>query len=321
MQRGKLPVFMLAFGIGVCCPGVGSAQVPFAGDRGGPQPVKAIAFDGQRAMKYLRQICAIGPRISGSKQMRQQQELLKRHFALLGFQVRLQPFNAQQRSQKAPVGMANLIASWRPELPRRVILCCHYDTRPIADQERDPRNWRKPFLSANDGGSGVAFLMEFGHHMKNLPLKVGVDFVFFDGEEYIFDPDRDRYFFGSRHFAEQWRKQGRRPQYVAAILLDMIAGKNPRFPAEGYSYYRARPLLLQLWQIAAQQRCMAFQMRVGDHVRDDHLALQQVGIPAIDIIDFSYPHWHKLSDTPENCSPDGMIQVARVLSIWLPLVR
>ncbi len=84
--------------------------------------------------------------------------------------------------------MTNLIVSFFPDRERRVILCSHYDTRPIADQEPDPRKWREPFLSANDGGSGVAFLMELGNQMKDLPTKVGVDFVFFDGEEYIFDP-------------------------------------------------------------------------------------------------------------------------------------
>ena len=52
--------------------------------------------------------------------------------------------------------MANMIVSWNPDRQRRVILCSHYDTRPIADQEPDARNWRKPFVSANDGGSGVA---------------------------------------------------------------------------------------------------------------------------------------------------------------------
>ncbi|MFO0968336.1 MAG: M28 family peptidase [Gemmataceae bacterium] len=82
--------------------------------------------------------------------------------------------------------MTNIIVSFRSEKKRRVILCSHYDTRPIADQEPNPRDWR-PFLSANDGGSGVAFLMEMAHHLKDLKTSVGVDLVFFDGEEYIFD--------------------------------------------------------------------------------------------------------------------------------------
>jgi glutaminyl-peptide cyclotransferase len=42
-----------------------------------------------------------------------------------------------------------------------------------------------------------------------------------------------------------------------------------------------------------------------------------VGIPTVDIINFEYPHWHRLSDTPENCSAAPLAQVAKVLSLWI----
>ena len=101
-----------------------------------------------------------------------------------------------------------MIVSFFPDKKRRVILCSHYDTRPIADQEPDARDSRKPFVSANDGGSGVAMLMELGNHMKDLKTNVGVDFVLFDGEEYTGEtkgPNKDEYFIGSKHFAKTWR--------------------------------------------------------------------------------------------------------------------
>src|ERR1019366_2388932 len=117
---------------------------------------KPVAFDGKRAMKYLETICAIGPRISGTKSMRQQQDLIKKHFEDLGAKVLFQNFEATQNSVRGKIPMTNIIVSFQPDKKRRVILCSHYDTRPIADQEKDERDWRKPFLSANDGGSGVA---------------------------------------------------------------------------------------------------------------------------------------------------------------------
>ena len=42
--------------------------------------------------------------------------------------------------------------------------------------------------------------MELAHHLKDLETAVGVDFVFFDGEEFIHEKN-DEYFFGSLHFA------------------------------------------------------------------------------------------------------------------------
>jgi glutaminyl-peptide cyclotransferase len=294
-------------------------RTQFAQDRAAQPPpeVKLIDFDGKRAMGYLETICAIGPRMSGSRGMKRQQDVIDKHFRDLGLTVEMQSFTVKQASQREEVKMANMIVSIHPERKRRIILCSHYDTRPIADQEEDPRKWREPFVSANDGGSGVAFLMELGHHLPKLTTPAGIDLVFFDGEEYIFERNRDEYFFGSKHFAQAWRKQKDRPDYAAAVLFDMIAGKDPKFPVEGYSWVKARELCLNLWGIAGELKCGAFQERIGDRVLDDHLALQNAGIDAIDIIDFDYPHWHKLSDTPENCSAEGMIQVAKVIGVWL----
>lgn len=293
----------------------------FASDREGPDVGGAVAFDGARAMKYLKAICDIGPRMSGTEGMDKQQALIKKHFEDLGYKVIEQKFNAKQISKPAPIEMTNLIISFFPEKKRRVILCCHYDTRPIADQEPDPRKWREPFVSANDGGSGVAFLMELAHHMKDLKTNVGVDFVIFDGEEYIFEPRRDEYFFGSKYFAQSWKKGKVGPDYVGAVLLDMIAGKNAQFPVEGYSFSRAKTLAVTLWNIADELKVKRFVHSVGSNVMDDHLALLNVGIPAVDIIDFDYPHWHKLGDTPANCAPEPMIDVARVLNVWLQTVK
>jgi hypothetical protein len=213
--------------------------------------------------------------------------------------------------------MANLIISWHPQAQRRVILCSHYDTRPIADQEENIRKWHEPFVSANDGGSGVALLMELANHMKELKTIVGVDFVLFDGEEYIFEPRRDKFFLGSDHFGRTYQRDKPKHRYVAAVLLDMIAGKNLHIPVEQNSWFQARQLVEDLWTTAAELKCEAFENRIGASVQDDHLALNRAGIPAVDLIDFDYPHWHRLSDVPANCSAESMAQVAKVLSVWL----
>ncbi len=281
---------------------------------GGPKPA---AFDSKRAMGYLEAICALGPRMSGTPAMRKQIAMIRKHFEGLGAKVEEQTFSAKQVTRENPVEMTNLIVSFHPERKRRVILCSHYDTRPIADQEKDPRKWRETFVSANDGGSGVALLMELGHHMKDIKTQVGVDFVFFDGEEYIWKPRVDEYFFGSKHFAQTWRKMKARPDYSAAVLLDMIAGKNARFPVEGYSWQRARAVVQEVWGVARELRSPMFVDQPGEYVLDDHTALHGAGIAAIDIIDFSYPHWHRLSDTPANCSAESLAEVARVLTTWL----
>jgi hypothetical protein len=309
-------VFCLALAEGPMSQWVSAAKDGFAADRDG-------GFNATRCLGYLNDLCKLGPRQSGTPAMIAQQGKLQKHFESLGATVRLERFSTQQKSRREPVDMANLIVTWHPDRPRRVILCSHYDTRPIADQEPDRRKWQEPFLSANDGTSGVALLMELGNGMKTIPAQLGVDFVFFDGEEYIFDPkpDGDKYFLGSEHFAKKYQQERPHHRYVAAILLDMIAGKDAHFPMEQNSVFNAAPVVQEVWQIAAEKKCAAFQNALGPEIRDDHLALNKAGIPAIDIIDFSYPHWHRLSDVPSQCSEESLAQVARVLRAWLEQVR
>lgn len=294
----------------------------FAADRA-PPPVDPLPFDADRAMGYLRDICKIGPRISGSEGMIRQQDYLQKHFEAQGGKVTLQKFSYRQHSVRRQTEMTNMVVSWFPNRTERVIICSHYDTRPIADQEKNQRRWREPFVSANDGGSGVALLMEMARHMRKLETGVGVDFVLFDGEEYIFETGVDKYFLGSEHFAREYRKQRGKMHYAAAILLDMIGGKNPRFPVEQNSAWLAAPLVKDIYTTAEELKCTAFRMDEYSKtaVQDDHLALNHAGIPAIDIIDFDYPHWHLLSDTPENCSGESLEQVAKVLGVWLQRLK
>jgi hypothetical protein len=165
--------------------------------------------------------------------------------------------------------------------------------------------------------------MELGHRASAIQTPVGIDFVFFDGEEYIFDPGAggDLYFLGSEQFAKNYVQTRPKERYEAAILLDMIGGKNAQFPVEQNSMFKAGALLQQFWQVAYREKCAAFQNAWGPEVLDDHLALNKAGIPAIDIIDFSYPHWHRLSDVPANCSGESIGQVARAIIAWLEQIK
>jgi hypothetical protein len=296
-----------------------------AGNPALPATIGPAPFDGKRALGYVRELCKIGPRISGSEGMKKQQQLIADHFRKLGARVELQKFTAKQVSQTAPVEMTNIVVTWHPDRERRVLLCSHYDTRPRADQEPSRNDWDKPFVSANDGTAGVAWLMELGNHMKNLPLAVGVDFALFDGEEYVFDgagPDaRDKYFFGSDYFAQSYARDHRDKNYAAAILLDMCAGKDASFPIEPNSWFAAGVVVDGLWKTAAELKVPEFKNEQGTPVNDDHIALHRAGIPAVDVIDFSYKHWHKLSDTPDQISPATMEDLSKVLTIWLQRCR
>jgi hypothetical protein len=301
--------------------GGGSAAAPV-------QPFKAsmTPFDGERAYDILKQICAIGPRVSGSQGMARQQNLLKDHFEKLGGKVSLQEFEGRRPIDGARVKMANLIVEWHPERKERILLCAHYDTRPYPDEDPDPRRRRDPFIGANDGASGVALLCEMGRHMPDLKSRYGVDFVLFDAEELIYDPSRDPYFLGSEHFARQYVAQPPEHRYRWGVLVDMIGDKELQIfrEANSMAWPDTRPLVLDIWDTARSMGVREFIHVTKYDIRDDHLALRNIAkIPTCDIIDFDYPrprgpnYWHTTKDVPENCSAESLTKVGAVLLTWL----
>lgn len=290
-----------------------AGRVATATAAGPPAPL-----DAARAFGYLTRICDLGPRISGTEGMTRQQELLEAHFTRHGATVKYQAFDAVHPLTGAPVRLANMIVSWHPEAQERVLLCCHYDTRPFPDRDPVPANRTRPFLGANDGASGVALFMELAHHMPHAPTRYGVDFVFFDAEELIYNEPGDRYFLGSEQFATRYRDDPPPYRYVCGVLVDMIGDKDLQLYQEKNSLNLAPQVTRSVWRTAARLGVREFIPRRRHEVRDDHLPLNQIArIPTCNIIDFDYPHWHTRNDVPAACSGDSLVKVGRVLLAWL----
>lgn len=280
---------------------------PFVAPCGGSNP----SFDGERAYALLEKQCSFGPRYPGSPGHKACLEFLVSELRQFTADVRLQSFDHsfgldQQQTARA----TNVVARLWPDRTRRILLCAHWDTRPWADEDPDPRNRQKPILGANDGASGVAVLLELVRVLHERPPRVGIEIVFFDAEDQG-KPGRDAtYCVGSRHYARSLPRDDR-PE--AAILLDMVGDRDLNLFLEGHSYRYARSLADQVWQTARQLGIIEFIPRVQYYVTDDHLPLLELGVPAIDLIDFDYPYWHTLEDTPDKCSPASLEKVGRVL--------
>lgn len=276
-----------------------------------------IPFNGQRAYEYLKQVVAIGPRRSGSEGMQQQQRLLEQHFGQLGGTIQWQRFGVRHPVDGSTVPMANLIVRWHPERRERILLCAHYDTRPFPDQDR--QNPQGVFVGANDGGSGVAILMELAHEMPELKTHYGVDFALWDGEEFIFNRG-DRYFLGSEYFARRYA-EGKPPyHYRWGVLLDMVGDADLQIYQERNSMWwkDVRPLVEKIWKTAARLGVREFIAKKGQTVEDDHMPLHNIGRVAIcDLIDFDYPYWHTQADTVDKCSALSLAKVGWVLREWL----
>ncbi len=284
------------------------------------------AFDGEAAYATLKAVVALGPRITGSEAMAKQQAMLQTHFESLGGTVWFHTFPINHPLSGRKITVKNMIVTWHPERRERIMLCAHYDTRPQAD--KDPKFPKGKFHGANDNASGVGLLFELGRHMPAIEAEFGVDFVFFDAEEFVFDAKRDPLLVGSTGFANSYAAtdpKARKFSYQCAVLVDMIGDAHLDLYWEKNSVQAAEDIVREIWSVAAELQVVEFRPEIRHEIRDDHLPLINIAkIPSVDIIDFDFPtinskneYWHTQKDIPENCSADSLFKVGSVLLEWI----
>jgi glutaminyl-peptide cyclotransferase len=223
-------------------------------------------FDEREAFAFLKRQVALGPRPAGSPASRRLAAILRATVP-------------RGRYQPVPDGLRNVVATVPGRSPSRlVVVGAHYDTYDL-----------RGFVGANDSASGTAVVRQLARTIKPRTVRPTLVFVFFDGEEAPPNTDFDR--------------EGLRGSTVAArvfkraesmVLLDFVGDRNLAIPREANSNGR-------LWARlrAAATRVGAgrvFPPGTGPSVTDDHIPFQQIGVPAIDLIDFDFPCWHRRCD-------------------------
>ncbi len=260
-----------------------------------------LVFEGGRAFQHVEEQVALGPRITGSQGSLKLGDQVLAHLAAQWL-ANLDPGVYLSRRS----GLATWSAS-RAAGPNVVILGAHYDTRRLADQ--DPQRPDQPVPGANDGASGVAVLMELARALEFDKVGSQVWLVFFDAEDNG-ELDGWDWIVGSRHFASTLSVTP-----TAVVIVDMVGDQQQ----ELYLERNSDPELMQeIWDVARR-------LGYGDQFHsdykwsmiDDHTPFRERGLRAIDIIDFDYPYWHTLQDTPDKISPLSLERVGKTLEVWL----
>ena len=215
----------------------------------------------------------------------------------------------RSESPAGGVDLTNVIASFRLEERERVLLAAHWDTRMVADLDPDPARQAEPILGANDGASGVAVLLALAELMAERPPSVGVDLVFFDGEDGGGGGGLGDWCLGSSYYAAHLGSYA--PRY--AVVIDMIGDSDLGIPMEANSLAAHPRLVSQVWEAATRVGSESFLDHQGPAMYDDHVPLIRAGIPAVLVIDPHYESWHTTEDTPDKCSPESLGEVGRVL--------
>lgn len=278
-----------------------------------------IQFDGNSAFNWLEKQCEFGPRNPGSKGYFDCKDFLIQNLKDFSDTVFTQNFTYTELRENNTYDLSNIIAEFKVNSEKHILLGAHWDTRPWADKDLNPSNRFTPIIGANDGASGVAVLMELAKMFNSNPPPINVTLVLFDGEDMGVEGIPNSYAKGSQYFAKNLPIP--KPDY--GIVLDLIGDRILEIPIERNSYRVAPDIVNELWDLAEKLKLPAFQNRLGYDIYDDHVPLWEfAGIPTIDLIDFNYPnqrvnYWHTLNDIPQNCSSESLEQVGQLLSTYI----
>jgi peptidase M28-like protein len=263
--------------------GGGSSTAPPAPERAtGPLPAVPAArtdrFDAARAFALIRRQVAVGQRPAGSPQLRALAE-------------RLRPLLPNGRFEDVPdhPGLRNIVGVLPGRRPA-IVLGAHYDS------EFHPPG----FVGANDSAAGTAAVIELARSLQRLPRPRNareVRFVLFDGEE---EPPNSTDFAKDALRGSKAYVRAHRAEIREMVLLDYIANKGLRLPRESTSNVG---LWRQMRAAAARVGVAAvFPATTQTGILDDHTPFLGAGIPAIDLIDFSYRYADTTRDTVDKLS-------------------
>lgn len=272
-----------------------------------PKVTNAL-FDENQAIYFVEKQLSFGTRTPGSDGHKAFREWAAEELTASGWDVSFQSGMFNQHE------IVNIIASREDagEDAPWILLGAHYDTRLFADSDPDSANHSKPVPGANDGASGVAVLMELASSLpKNLEKNIWL--VLFDAEDQGKIEGWDSWCIGSTALAQSFKNQEKKPD--AVIIADMVGDRDLNIYREANS---TASLKDEIWKIAADEGYSDHFINEEKYrILDDHIPFLQLGIPAVDLIDFDYPAWHTTADDISNVSADSLAVVGNVLYAWL----
>ena len=261
------------------------------------RPETTGGFDGQRAMAHVEQLVALGPRPPGSEGIRRAQQYIRAQLESYGCAVTEDDFHASTPAGR--VAMKNLVAKLPGQRSDVLLLLTHYDTKRIPD-----------FVGANDGGSSTGVMLELARLLCGEKNALTIWIAFLDGEEAFSEWSETDGAYGSRQLAAKLAVAGELKRIRAVILADLVGDRELNFRRESNS----TPWLTDLvWATAARLGYQKHFLPEATAIEDDHIAFLRRGVPAVDIIDLDYVHWHTPADRLDKISPHSLGVVGHVI--------
>jgi hypothetical protein len=257
-------------------------------------------FNPDSAYEHTRKQVSFGPRVPNSSAHIACGDYLIAELKRYGTEVVVQSGTVTAYTGES-LKFRNIVARIQPQLTDRIMISCHWDTRPFSDQ--DKLKPKERFDGAVDGAASAGIMLEIARVMATKPASVGLDLVFFDAEDYGSPQNGNTYCLGSQYFAANPPIKGFKPRY--GINLDMVAAPGATFFREGYSMQYASGVVNTVWSVANQLGYSNY-FKDGDigAITDDHYFINTIlGSPTADIIHHDQSsstgfgeYWHTQQD-------------------------
>ncbi len=275
-------------------------------------------FNASEAYRSIEMQVQMGPRVPGRRAHSLCRKYIQRQLRETGYEPITEDGLVDGGS--GILAIHNIKASYKPNLENRILLCGHYDTRRTADM--DSLSPESPVPGANDGASSTAVLLQLAKEIQKYDLDMGVDFVFFDGDDQGIYPESATKKKHTWSLGAQYWARGVKTEYKYAIVLDMVGAKNATFYKEDISRLFAGSVQDKLWTIAGElgYDSLFIDQPIGVLVSDHYYInnLTKAKIPSLLISDYRkdtkhgyFPNWHTVSDTPENISKESLKAVGQ----------
>lgn len=273
-----------------------------------PSPENFSGFDARRAYQHVEKIVSFGPRPPASEGSRRTHEYLQQQLAAFGCIVEEDSFEAG--TPRGRLRMKNVTGKAPGQSEKIILLLSHFDTRIV---EGTPG-----FVGANDGGSSTGIVLELARQLCARKSAVSYWFGFVDGEEAFGEWSDINGTFGSRQMAAKLAASGDLKRVGAVVLLDLVGEADLGIKRESNS---TRWLTDILWTAAARLGYQKEFLAQETPVEDDHLPFLRRNVPAVDVIDLDYAHWHTARDTLDKISPRSLAVVGHVVLESLPAIE
>ena len=292
----------------------------------GTSAARTLFFNETTAYNFIETQLSFGPRVPGTLSHDECADWIRDELVDMTDYIMTHNFTIQKYSEPS-YQCQNILGKINPTRENIVIFGAHWDSRNVA--EKDTENQSMPIPGANDGGSGVAVLLELARVLYAFKdeLDCQIWFLFIDAEDQGYSRGMyglEGWFWveGSLAFVNEIDNfyNSSIEIFECFILLDMVGGTNLQFIKESRSHEALHDSIFDEGVKLGYYEAFPSRPKVMA-ITDDHVAFDAFGIPVIDlIIDFVEGDWiyhHTHSDNLSNIDRESLLITGLTLESFM----